>query len=70
MSTAQQLIKEKQQRQLKTEISFIKSAVIGAMSYLDMTDDEGTTELYSKLDAVIAEIIKLESKPEYNSSVY
>jgi hypothetical protein len=70
MSTAKQLIKEKQQRQLKTEISFIKSAVIGAMSYLDMADDDGTAELYSKLDNVIQEIIKLEDKPEYNSSVY
>ena len=70
MSTAQQLIKEKQQRQLKTEISFIKSAIIGSMSSLDMADDDGTRELYSKLDNVISEIIKLESKPEYNSSIY
>jgi hypothetical protein len=70
MSASQQLIKEKQQRQLKTEISFVKSAIIGSMSYLDMANDEGTAELYSKLDAVIAEIIKLESKPEYNSSIY
>lgn len=70
MSTAQELIKEKQQRQLKTEISYIKSAIIGTMSYLDMADNEETTELYSKLDSVISEIIKLENKPEYNSSVF
>ena len=70
MSTTQELVKSKQQRQLKSEISFIKSAVIGAMSYLDMTDDDGTAELYSRLDNVIQEIIKLEDKPEYNSSIY
>jgi hypothetical protein len=70
MSTAQQLIKEKQQRQLKTEISYIKAAVIGTMSYLDMADNEETAELYSKLDNVILEIIKLENKPEYNSSIF
>jgi hypothetical protein len=70
MSTVQELIKEKQQRQLKTEISYIKAAVIGTMSYLDMADDSGTAELYSKLDNVLLEIIRLESKPEYNSSVY
>lgn len=70
MSTVQELIKEKQQRQLKTEISYIKAAVISTMSYLDMIDDEATKELYSKLDNVLLEIIRLESKPEYNSSVY
>jgi hypothetical protein len=70
MSTVQELIKEKQQRQLKTEISYIKAAVISTMSYLDMADNEETTELYSKLDNVILEIIKLENKPEYNSSIF
>ena len=70
MSTVQELIREKQQRQLKTEISYIKAAVISTMSYLDMIDDEATKELYSKPDNVITEVIKLENKPEYNSSVY
>lgn len=62
MNTAQELIKERQQRQLKTEISYLKSSVIGAMSFFDMANEDNTMELYSKLDNVIVEIIKLEKK--------
>jgi hypothetical protein len=69
MSTTKELVKEKQQRQLKLEISYLKSSVIGAMSYLDLADDDNTKELYSKLDNVISEIVRLESKSEYNYSV-
>ena len=65
-STVKELILEKQNRQLKIEISYIKSAIIAAMSYLDMSDNDDTKALYSKLDAAIVEIIKLEEKPEYN----
>jgi hypothetical protein len=67
MSTVQELVKEKQQRQLKTEISFLKSAIIGAMSFLDMADDDSTIELYSKLDNVVVELIRLEEKLETKS---
>ena len=62
MNTTQELIKERQQRQLKTEISYLKSSVIGAMSFFDMVDEDDTRELYSKLDNVVVEIIKLEKK--------
>jgi hypothetical protein len=62
MNTTQELIKERQQRQLKTEISYLKSSVIGAMSFFDMANEDNTMELYSKLDNVIVEIIKLEKK--------
>lgn len=67
MSTVQELVREKQQRQLKTEISFLKSAIIGAMSFLDLADDDSTRELYSKLDNVIVELIRLEEKSETKS---
>ena len=60
MNTTQELIKERQERQLRTEISYLKSAVIGAMSFFDMNDEDNTRELYSKLDNVITDIIKLE----------
>ena len=60
MNTTQELIKERQERQLRTEISYLKSAVIGAMSFFDMNDEDNTRELYSKLDNVISDIIKLE----------
>ena len=61
MNTTQELIKERQERQLRTEISYLKSAVIGAMSFFDMNDEDNTRELYSKLDNVITDIIKLEN---------
>lgn len=67
MSTVQQLVKEKQQRQLKSEVSFLKSAIIGAMSYLDMADDPATAELYSKLDNTVAEVIRLEKEMELST---
>ena len=62
MDTTQTLIKERQQRQIKLEISYLKSSVIGAMGFFDMADQNNTRELYSKLDNVIVELIKLEQK--------
>lgn len=60
MSTVQELIKDKKARQLKSEVSFIRSSLISAMGFFEMANDENTNELYAKLNTACEEAIRLE----------
>lgn len=60
MNTVQELIKEKKVRQLKSEVSFIRSSLISAMGFFEMANDDNTKDLYSKLNTACEEAIRLE----------
>jgi hypothetical protein len=60
MSTVQELIKDKKVRQLKSEVSFIRSSLVSAMAIFEMTNDDSTKELYNKLNNACEEALKVE----------
>ena len=60
MSTVQELIKDKKARQLKTEVSFIRSSLISAMAAFEMANDENTNDLYAKLNIACEEALRVE----------
>ena len=54
------LIKADQETKFREEIKMISYRLLTSMSYLNLADDERTTDLYVKLDKALVEVLELE----------
>jgi hypothetical protein len=59
MIDTKEALKQKQQEQLKSEISYSRQVMLNTLAYLDLVNDDRTAKLYGLIDAAYAEACRL-----------
>ena len=59
MIDTKEALKQKQQEQLRLEISYSRQVMLNTLAYLDLVNDDRTAKLYGLIDAAYAEACRL-----------